>query len=140
MKQNRIVDDFFVSLWICNLEHIRRGSNLPEVFVLMYIVREIWILQNIILWLNHALTAEEITGNIWVKRYFLFFLKFFKKVFILLQTLKLLVVENTHLILLIFFNFFFMLGSSEGFDLHVRLPCFLPFCYFSSNNTFWFKI
>ena len=93
-KSDHFVDDLFVSLWICSLEHIKRGSNLPEVFVLMYIVREIWILQNIILWLNHALTAEKITGKVWVKPYFLFFLKFFKKVFILLQTLKLLVVEN----------------------------------------------
>lgn len=127
-KSDHFVYDLFASLWSCSLEHIKRGSNLPEVFVLMYIVREIWILQNIILWLNHALTAEKINGKVWVKPYFLFFLKFFKKVFILLQTLKLLLVENAHLILLLRFNLcFFMLGSPEGFDLHVRLPCFLPF-------------
>ena len=49
----------------------------------------------------------------------------FQECFYIVANLKLLVVENTHLSLLVCFNFcFFMLGSSEGFDSHVSLPCF----------------
>ena len=53
----------------------------------------------------------------------------FQEGFYIVTNLKLLVVENTHLNLLVCFNFcFFILGSSEGFDSHVSLPSFLSIC------------
>ena len=56
----------------------------------------------------------------------------FQEGFYIATNLKLIVVKNTHLSLLVCFNFcFYMLGSSEGFDSYVSLPCFLSMCNFS---------
>ena len=50
----------------------------------------------------------------------------FQEGFYIVTNLKLCVVENTHLNLLVCFNFyFFILRSSLGFDSHVSLPSFL---------------
>ena len=53
----------------------------------------------------------------------------FQEGFFIVTNLILLVVENTYLILLLWFNFgFLMLGSSNGSDTHVILPCFFSIC------------
>ena len=65
----------------------------------------------------------------------------FQEGFYIVTYLKLLVVENTHLSLLVCFNFcFFMLGSSEGFDSHASLPSFLSICAIAPFICFDFKI
>ena len=55
----------------------------------------------------------------------------FQESFYIVKNLNLLVVENRHLMLC--FNFrFFKLRSSEGFDSHVSLLCFLSICAIGS--------
>ena len=83
--------------------------------------------------INHTLAAKSVElmiGKDCENHYFSFLnVSVFQEGYYMVTNLKLLVAENTHLSLLVCFNFsFFMLGSSEGFDSHVSLPCFLSIC------------
>ena len=71
-----------------------------------------------------AKSAELMTGKHCENPYFSFLNV---SVFCIVANLKLLVVENTHLSLLVCFNFL-MFGPSKGFDSHESLPCFLSIC------------